>query len=234
MNDMSHPLIEVTNLSKSYIDGTLSVDVLHSLSLNLAQGERLAIVGQSGSGKSTLLHILGALDEPSEGKVLIKGQDIHQLSAKAQGQFRNKHLGFVYQFHHLLAEFTALENVAMTLLIGGESPASARKKATDLITRVGLKDRIEHKPGELSGGERQRISLARALVNQPDCVLADEPTGNLDEQTANETYDLMLELNQSLETSFIVVTHDKQLAKRMDRTLLLTAGHLEQVESTDS
>ena len=219
-------IIRCESISKSYQDGELNVNVLENLNLEVNQGERLAIIGQSGSGKSTLLHIMGGLDIPSSGKVTIKDTDIHALSAKQQGIFRNKHLGFVYQFHHLLAEFTALENVAMTLLIKGESPAVARKQAEELIARVGLKDRMAHKPGELSGGERQRISLARALVNRPGCVLADEPTGNLDEETANETYDLMLELNRTLETSFVIVTHDRKLAEKMDRTLILSGGQL--------
>jgi len=201
------------------------------LDLKVYEGEVLSIIGQSGSGKSTLLHLLGALDEPSSGTVNIQGVDIHQLSAKKQGDFRNKYLGFVYQFHHLLPEFTALENVAMPLLIRGNSSSEASSKALELIDRVGLAHRHTHKPGELSGGERQRIALARALVTEPTCVFADEPTGNLDQETADETYALMLELNKSLNTSFIIVTHDMQLASQMDRTLKLTHGLLEEVNS---
>ncbi len=222
-------IIDCQQIEKTYDDGASQVQVLKRLDLTVYKGERLAIIGQSGSGKSTLLHLLGGLDQPSKGKVIIHGTDIHQLNAKKQGEFRNQHLGFVYQFHHLLAEFTALENVAMPLLIRGDKPTVATKKALELIDRVGLADRQSHKPGELSGGERQRISLARALVTKPTCVLADEPTGNLDQQTADETYGLILELNKSLDTSFVIVTHDRKLATRMDRTLKLTNGHLETV-----
>ncbi|MCP3673534.1 MAG: lipoprotein-releasing ABC transporter ATP-binding protein LolD [Gammaproteobacteria bacterium] len=222
-------IIECQQIEKIYDDGASQVQVLKSLDLTVYKGERLAIIGQSGSGKSTLLHLLGGLDQPSNGKVIVHGTDIHQLNVKKQGEFRNQYLGFVYQFHHLLAEFTALENVAMPLLIRGNKPALATKKALELIDRVGLVDRQSHKPGELSGGERQRISLARALVTNPTCVLADEPTGNLDQQTADETYGLILELNKSLDTSFVIVTHDRKLAARMDRTLKLMNGHLETV-----
>ena len=222
-------IINCHQLEKTFDDGANKVQVLKDLDLTVYQGERLAIIGQSGSGKSTLLHLLGALDYPSSGSIEIAGENIHQLSAKKQGDFRNQQLGFVYQFHHLLAEFTALENVAMPLLIRGDSPDDASKKALELIARVGLVNRQSHKPGELSGGERQRISLARALVTQPACVLADEPTGNLDHQTAEETYALMLELNQSLNISFVIVTHDKNLATKMDRTLQLVDGKLEEV-----
>lgn len=220
-------IINCQQLEKTYADGASQVQVLKTLDLTVYQGERLAIIGQSGSGKSTLLHLLGGLDQPSAGTVFIHNTDIHKLNSKQQGEFRNRHLGFVYQFHHLLAEFTALENVALPLLIRGVKPAQATKKALELIARVGLADRQSHKPGELSGGERQRISLARALVTEPSCVLADEPTGNLDQQTAEETYALILELNQSLNISFVIVTHDIKLAQRMDRTLKLIDGHLE-------
>lgn len=230
MNDNKKEIIiDCQQLGKTYDDGANRVQVLKSLDLTVHKGEQLAIIGQSGSGKSTLLHLMGALDEPSSGTVLIHGTDIHQLNARKQGEFRNRHLGFVYQFHHLLPEFTAVENVAMPLLIRGEKSSQATKKALELIGKVGLADRSSHKPGELSGGERQRISLARALVTEPSCVLADEPTGNLDYQTAEDTYSLMLELNKSLDTSFVIVTHDRKLAMRMDRTLKLQDGQLTQV-----
>ncbi|MCP4271282.1 MAG: lipoprotein-releasing ABC transporter ATP-binding protein LolD [Gammaproteobacteria bacterium] len=222
-------IIQCKQLAKTYDDGASKVEVLNHLDLEVYKGERLAIIGQSGSGKSTLLHLIGALDQATSGNVMIHGTDIHKLNAKKQGEFRNRHLGFVYQFHHLLAEFTALENVAMPLLIRGITPADAVRKSLELIERVGLADRQSHKPGELSGGERQRISLARALVTEPDCVLADEPTGNLDQQTADETYDLMMSLNKSLDISFVIVTHDRKLATRMNRTLRLIDGRLENV-----
>ncbi len=227
--DQKDVIISCQQLSKTYDDGASKVDVLTALDLQVHKGERLAIIGQSGSGKSTLLHLIGALEQPSSGDVIIHGTDVHQLNARKQGDFRNQHLGFVYQFHHLLSEFTALENVAMPLLIRGVEPAKAIIKSQELIDRVGLSERQDHKPGELSGGERQRISLARALVTEPDCVLADEPTGNLDQQTADETYDLIMELNKSSGISFIIVTHDRKLATRMDRTLQLINGHLEEV-----
>ena len=219
-------IIDVQGLSKDYQDGVKQVRVLKQLNLKVSSGELLAIIGQSGSGKSTLLHVLGGLDVPSEGRVEIIDTDIHSLSAKQQGLFRNKHLGFVYQFHHLLPEFTALENVAMPLLIAGKSVAKATDKAKQLIDAVGLLDRMEHKPGELSGGEKQRISLARALVTEPDCVLADEPTGNLDKKTADATFELMLKLNKEMNTSFVIVTHDQLLASKMHRTLVLEQGKL--------
>ncbi|NNJ73376.1 MAG: ATP-binding cassette domain-containing protein, partial [Enterobacterales bacterium] len=180
----------------------------------------------SGSGKSTLLHLIGALDIPTAGHVEVMGQNIHALSAKKQGMFRNKHLGFVYQFHHLLPEFTALENVAMPLLIAGQKPTHAKEQAHSLIAAVNLSNRAEHKPGELSGGEKQRIALARALITRPDCVLADEPTGNLDHRTAEATLDLMMQLNSDFKTSFVVVTHDQTLAAKMHRTLVLESGAL--------
>jgi len=223
MNDV---ILSCKSVAKTYDDGASRVQVLNSIDLTVLKAERVAIIGQSGSGKSTLLHIIGSLDKPTKGNVVINGVDVHQLSAKEQGVFRNNHLGFVYQFHHLLPEFTALENVAMPLLIRGCDANDASEQSMQIIDKVGLCGRLNHKPGELSGGERQRISLARALVTKPDCVLADEPTGNLDQKTADETYELMLELNQTLATSFIIVTHDRNLAKKMDRTLELIDGRL--------
>lgn len=222
----SERLIEITNLSRVYEDGASKVTVLESLNMTVEHGEQLAIVGASGSGKSTLLHLIGALDKPTKGEILINGQDVHKLKPKAQGEFRNMNIGFVYQFHHLLPEFTALENVAMPLVIRGINRDQAYRKAAALIERVGLTNREQHKPSELSGGERQRIAFARALANEPVCVLADEPTGNLDHATALRVYDLMCEINQEMGTTFITVTHDLELASKMQRQLKLEDGHL--------
>jgi lipoprotein-releasing system ATP-binding protein len=219
-------VLRAQHLSRRYTQGDLSVDVLSNVNLEVAGGERIAIIGSSGSGKSTLLHLLGGLDTPSSGSVTIDGQNFAGLSQSKRGKLRNKHIGFVYQFHHLLPEFSAVENVSMPLLIRGESKSRAADAASELLVRVGLGERLRHKPSELSGGERQRAAIARALVNRPRVVLADEPTGNLDESTADRVYELMLELNQELGTSFLMVTHDTRLAARMDRILQLTRGEL--------
>lgn len=222
----TNEVLVATDISRQYSQGDLSVDVLKSLSLTIHRGDRIGIVGASGSGKSTLLHLLGGLDKPTAGKVVLAGQDLSKLSQRARGVLRNKHMGFVYQFHHLLPEFTALENVSMPLLIRKNSVAQANEKAAHLLARVGLGDRQRHKPSELSGGERQRAAIARALVNDPQVVLADEPTGNLDEGTADKVYELLLELNQESATCFLIVTHDTKLASRMDTVLTLTHGTL--------
>ncbi|KOR32417.1 lipoprotein ABC transporter ATP-binding protein [Achromatium sp. WMS3] len=225
-DNSSMPILEIQGLAKSFMQGGIKLEILKDINLQVSAQECIAIVGASGSGKSTLLHCLGGLEQPNSGQVLLKSQNIHQLKPKAQGRLRNQALGFVYQFHHLLQELTALENVAMPLLINGQSVATASLQAANILERVGLKQRLDHKPAQLSGGERQRAAIARALVHKPDCVLADEPTGNLDRRTAEQVYKLMLEVNQEAGTSLILVTHDFNFAKRMDRVLQLEDGVL--------
>ena len=218
--------LECRAVGRTFTDGDLNVPVLRDINLAVARGERIAIVGSSGAGKSTLLHVMGGLDQPTSGEVIIAGQSMNTISEGARSALRNRHLGFVYQFHHLLPEFTALENVAMPLLIRGTEIAEAKRLANEMLSKVGLGKRLGHKPSELSGGERQRAAIARALVTKPACVLADEPTGNLDRHNAEGVYELMLTLNAEVQTSLIVVTHDEELAHRLGKVVRLVDGQM--------
>ena len=224
--NLSSPVLVCKNLVKTYRQGPQALTVLNGVNLTIHEGERVAIVGASGAGKSTLLNLLGGLDLPTSGDVVLSGNRLTELNEKRRGQLRNRFMGFVYQFHHLLPEFSAVENVMMPLLIGKTAKSDAKKEALTMLARVGLAARANHKPSELSGGERQRVAIARALVTSPSCVFMDEPTGNLDSNTGQSIQDLMVELNQQLATSFVVVTHDEQLAASMDRTLFLHEGVL--------
>ena len=226
MNEQGNMVIEAKGISRGFRQGPKRVQVLKDVSLQVPAGTSMAIVGASGAGKSTLLHILGGLDKPDEGDVFVDGKSMWRMSERERSDLRNARMGFIYQFHHLLPEFTALENVAMPLLIRGESTIEAAKRATALLEKVGLGQRLDHKPGELSGGERQRAAVARALVGNPGCILGDEPTGNLDERIANQVFDQLIELNTELNTSLILVTHDMKLAARMNQRFELHMGSL--------
>ena len=224
--DSTNFILSCNSLSRSFGINETKIEVLKEVDIRVEIGERVAIVGSSGSGKSTLLHLLGGLDLPTAGEVVVAGQNLNDLTESKRSNLRNEYLGFVYQFHHLLPEFSALENVAMPLLMRGEPVAQAKQSAYEILQQVGLEGRLEHRSGELSGGERQRTAIARAMVTKPACLLADEPTGNLDQRSAEQIYELMLTLNQSNNTSFIIVTHDIKLAERMDRVLTIADGRL--------
>ena len=225
--------LRAEGLAKTYAEGDLKTHVFHDVSLSVVEGETVAILGASGAGKSTLLHLLGGLDTPTAGEVWVAGQRMNALTDAARGKLRNRALGFVYQFHHLLPEFTALENVMLPVLLDGKPVAEAASRAQALLENVGLSHRLQHKPGELSGGERQRAAVARALVNKPACVLGDEPTGNLDERTAAHVFEQMLELNRAQKTSLVLVTHDRSLARKLDRVLELHEGRLRQLAPSE-
>ncbi|MFQ0973931.1 lipoprotein-releasing ABC transporter ATP-binding protein LolD [Gilliamella sp. CG35] len=222
----TQPLLTAKNLYKTYKEGKMVTEVLKNVSFDLHPQSLLAIIGSSGSGKSTLLHLLGGLDKPTSGEIIFKSQQLNQLSEQAKAKLRNQDIGFVYQFHHLLPDFTALENIAMPLLIGGVSPNEAKKRAKDMLASVNLTNRAEHRPSELSGGERQRVAIGRALINNPSLVMADEPTGNLDKATADAIFDLLIKLNKEQGTAFLVVTHDLELAKKLDKQLVMSDGQL--------
>ncbi len=225
---MDQMVLECRDLQKEYIDAHVRLKILTGVSLNVKRGEQIAIMGRSGSGKTTLLQMLGGLDSPTAGEVLINGQNIHALNEAERCHLRNRSIGYVYQFHHLLPEFTAFENAAMPLLIAKEVDLKTVKaRAADILEQVGLKDRLHHKPGELSGGERQRVAIARALINNPVCILADEPTGNLDDENADQVFEVMCKINRQQQTSIILVTHDVALAAKLDRTLILHGGQLQ-------
>jgi lipoprotein-releasing system ATP-binding protein len=223
---MSNPILQANNLSKTFHEGVIKTTVLQSVSLELQAKQRMAIVGASGSGKSTLLHLLGGLDTPSEGEVMLAGQNFSSLSEAARGRLRNQHMGFVYQFHYLLDELNAVENVMLPLRIGRQKAGSAQKQAEDLLKQVGLGHRLLYKPAELSGGERQRVAIARALITRPSCILADEPTGNLDSKSAEQVFELMLNLNEQFDTALLVVTHDQNLAAQIGQTITLVDGRI--------
>lgn len=223
---MNKPVIQCRQLNMTFKDVGEPVDVFVDLDLEIAAGERIAIIGRSGAGKSTLLHLLGGLDKPTSGSIVINGEDFSKLNEKQKSKLRNKSLGFIYQFHHLLPEFTAVENVSIPLVMGGYDIDSAENKAVLILTKAGLAERLDHKVAQLSGGERQRVAIARSLVTEPACVLADEPTGNLDGQTADQVFEMMLTLNRDLGTSLVIVTHDEQLAARMDKVYVLEQGKL--------
>lgn len=224
---MSNYVLQATAVGKTYCDGEIETPVFNNVDFELSPGEKVAIIGASGSGKSTLLHILAGLDAPSEGVVELNGQAFSKESDVVRGKLRNQQMGFVYQFHHLFSELTAIENVMMPLQIRRVSSKKAKQKAEDLLAKVGLADRVHHKPSELSGGERQRVAIARALITEPTCVLADEPTGNLDEASADQVFNLLLDLNSELNTAMLIVTHDQELAAKMDRQLKMTDGQLQ-------